>query len=107
FQQRADPQRREELEAGHIDDDALLRRGGEFFKFARDRFGAREVEAAQDDDLAQVVADVGMTDGHDTSLDASDGPRTEMDFCVFPALWKAALQARITAVPGVPRNVQG
>ena len=64
FEQRTDADRRKELETGHVDDDALLRSGGESFELASDRFGARDVEAAQDDDLAQVVTDVGMTDGH-------------------------------------------
>jgi hypothetical protein len=31
-------------------------------------------------------------------------PETEVDFCVFPALWQAGLPARITAVTGVPPN---
>jgi hypothetical protein len=31
-------------------------------------------------------------------------PEIEVDFCVFPALWQAALPARITAVTGVPPN---
>jgi hypothetical protein len=31
-------------------------------------------------------------------------PETEVDFCVFPALWQAGLPARTTAVTGVPPN---
>jgi hypothetical protein len=31
-------------------------------------------------------------------------PETELDFCVFPALWQAGLPAQITAVSRVPPN---
>ncbi len=85
FEQRADPDRREELEVGQVNDDAF-RRGDELFEFVSDRFSARDVEAAHDDDLAQVVADVGMTDGHDAGPDSPDDTPRGWIFALFPPL---------------------